>query len=82
MIVDGFDERTKTTLEMAMATACQRLGANGVYREARNFVAGKLLDCAHSGKLTSGALTEAGIAAAVELNAVIAAHRRTNFSND
>jgi hypothetical protein len=76
MIADGFDDCTKANLEVALKRACERLGENGAYHQARSFVAGKLLDCAHSGRLTLGALTDAGLAAAVELNQLVADYRR------
>jgi hypothetical protein len=75
MICEEFDARTKANLEVALARACERLGSNGIYHQARSYVAGKLLDCAHRGQLSLSALTEAGLAAATELNKVVAAER-------
>jgi hypothetical protein len=79
MIVEGFDARTTANLEVALERACERLGENGAYHQARSFVAGKLLDCAHSGKLSLGALTQAGTAAANELNHLVSEYRKPHF---
>ena len=79
MIVDGFNDRTKANMEVALVRACERLGSNGAYHQARSYVAGKLLDCAHSGQLTLGALTRAGAAAAAEINELVADYRKTQI---
>jgi hypothetical protein len=77
MIVDEFGDRTKANMKVALIRACERLGSNGhAYHQPRSYVARKLLDCAHGGHHTLGALTKTGTAAATETDEPVADHHK------
>ncbi|MCK1641205.1 hypothetical protein IVA95_27320 [Bradyrhizobium sp. 157] len=69
MITDTFDSRTLANMEVALERACLLLPAGGEAHRARRIIAGKIIECANRGETTLIRLTEAGYAAAMQLNA-------------
>lgn len=67
MIEDGFDERTLANMNVALERACTQLPTGKDNHAARKFIAGKIIACAKSGKLTLTDLTTAGQKALLEL---------------
>jgi hypothetical protein len=68
MITDTFDRRTIAKMEVALERACLLLPTGSEKRRARRIIAGKIIECANRGDATLSRLTEAGYAAAVQLN--------------
>jgi len=71
MITDGFGPRMVANMEIALERACEFLPVGNEVHEARRDVASKILECAEAerGNGTVRALTAAGRAAAIELDA-------------
>ena len=59
MIEDSFDIRTAANMEVALDRVCGKT-PTGEQHDVRKRVAQAILVCAKSGKITLGALTEAG----------------------
>ena len=76
MITDTFDRRTIAKMEVALERACWQ-------REtpARRIIAGKIIECANRGDATLSRLTEAGYAAAVQLNCFVQSVRKKEAAN-
>jgi hypothetical protein len=68
MITDTFDRRTIAKMEVALERACLLLPTGSEKHRARRIIAGKIIECANRGDATLSRLTEAGYAAAVQLN--------------
>jgi hypothetical protein len=59
-VIEGsFDSRTLANMEVALYRVCEKT-ARGEQHEVRKRVAKAILQCARSGKISLGALTEAG----------------------
>jgi hypothetical protein len=69
MITGTFDRRTVANMEVALERACLFLPTCSEKHRVRRIVASKIIECANRGEITLGALTEAGYAAAMQLNA-------------
>jgi hypothetical protein len=69
MITDAFNRRTIANMEVALERACLLLPAGGEKHRARRIIAGKIIECANRGETSLSRLTEAGYAAAMQLNA-------------
>jgi hypothetical protein len=69
MIMESFDSRTLANMEVALERACMILSLGAEQHRARRRIASQILKCAKSGDRTLGGLTEAGCAAASELDA-------------
>jgi len=68
MITDTFDRRTIAKMEVALERACLLLPTGSEKHRARRIIAGKIIECANRGDATLSRLTEAGCAAAMQLN--------------
>ena len=71
MITGTFDRRTMANMEVALERACLFLPTCSEKHRARRIVASKIIECANRGEITLGALTEAGYAAVMQLNASV-----------
>jgi hypothetical protein len=69
MIADSFKIRTMANMEVALERACRTLPNGSESHDARRFIAGRILKRAEHGDETLGALTQAGLDAAMELEA-------------
>jgi hypothetical protein len=69
MITDSFRIRTMANMEVALERACRTLSNGSESHDARRFIAGRILKRAERGEETLGALTQAGLDAAMELEA-------------
>jgi hypothetical protein len=67
MITDTFNRRTLANMEVALERACLLLPTDGEKHRARRVIAGKIIECANRGEATLSTLTEAGYAAAMQL---------------
>ena len=68
MISDTFDRKTMAKMEVALERVCLLLPGNEKHT-ARRIIASKIIECARRGDVSLIELTEAGYAAAPELNA-------------
>jgi hypothetical protein len=66
LIAERFDSRTLANMEVALDRACKFLPVGSERHEARRHIAAKILQCAKSGDLTLGGLTEAARAATTD----------------
>ena len=81
MITDTFDRRTIAKMEVALERACLLLPAGSEEHNARRIIASKLIECANRGDATLSRLTEAGYAAAVQLNCFGQSVRKKEAAN-
>jgi hypothetical protein len=81
MITDTFDRRTIAKMEVALERACLLLPTGSEKHRARRIIAGKLIECANRGDATLSRLTEAGYAAAVQLNCFGQSVRKKEAAN-
>jgi hypothetical protein len=68
VIIESFDPRTLSKMEIALDRACLILPAGCDKHGVRRLVAGKILECAQRGDKTLSGLTAAGYAAATRLS--------------
>jgi hypothetical protein len=76
VVTERFDSRTLANMEVALELACKHLSTGAEEHRVRRHIASKILKCAESGDKTLGGLSEAGRAAAAELNSVAAPRRK------
>jgi hypothetical protein len=69
MIADSFKTRTMANMEVALDRACLALSNGRESHDARRFIATRILERAERGDKTLGALTQAGLIAAMEFEA-------------
>ena len=69
MISDTFDRKTMAKMEVALERVCLLLPTGNEKHTARRIIASKIIECARRGDVSLIELTEAGYAAATELNA-------------
>jgi hypothetical protein len=81
MITDTFDRRTIAKMEVALERACLLLPTGSEKHRARRIIAGKIIECANRGDATLSRLTEAGYAAAVQLNCFGRSVRKKEAAN-
>jgi hypothetical protein len=69
MILESFDRKTLTKMEIALERACGAILTGNQKHRSRRYIAERIISCASSGNRDLDSLTAAAIAAAEELNA-------------
>jgi hypothetical protein len=69
MILESFDGKTLTKMEIALERACGVILTGNQKHRSRRYIAKRIISCASGGNRNLDSLTAAAIAAAEELNA-------------
>jgi hypothetical protein len=69
MILERFDRKTLTKMEIALERACAVVSTGNQKHRSRRYIAKRIIGCASGGDRDLESLTAAAIAAAEELNA-------------
>jgi hypothetical protein len=69
MILERFDRRTLTKMEIALERACRVVSTGNQKHRSRRYIAERIIRCASDGNRDLDSLTAAAIAAAEKLNA-------------
>jgi hypothetical protein len=68
MILERFDRKTLTKMEIALERACHLVSTGNQKHRSRRYIAKRIISCASGGNRDLDSLTAAAIAAAEKLN--------------
>jgi hypothetical protein len=80
MILETYDRRTMTKMEIALEGACDRLSTGSQKHRSRRYIAKRIIRCASGGDRDLASLTAAAVAAAKKLNASRSNRRRSTVT--
>jgi hypothetical protein len=69
MILESFDRKTLTKMEIALERACDVVSTGNQKHRSRRYIARQIIECASKGNRDLDSLTRAAISAAKKLNA-------------